>query len=348
MQNLFKNVVIDIASTFKPKSFFLYDIILCTNEFDELFTFLDKSYVHKAPSLSALVRDLYGNNWEPLFKDLYNFKTSAEGRPLSLFLNPNDYVTFLGKFVSSVFPELSVEHKARIIKAVCDDTRYIKSLMYTGERRKAYLELKPTQDKIMQAAAQEPCKLPEQFADEVYFDFILGHHLNEPQRFFNRVFKSLKSIAYQEFRINFMLGAENLRTLFSFDLDTSLEESMSQPFLKFSFDDSFEIKSFYSDPEGEDVKQFIEKYGVQWIEQFNPYKPVLKAKVEDKFPDYPKIFTPEMIDEKYLLEICDKPLEVKQMIQRISREPSFSKIFKFPLLAEWFRFYENGVRIKIA
>jgi hypothetical protein len=347
MQNLFKNVVIDLAPTFHPKSFFLYDIILLTQDFDDLFTFLDKPYVHKSKDLNSLLTDLYGGRWDVFFKDLLNFKPVSEGRPLSLFLSTDDYIVFLGKLVSSIYPELSVGHKARIIRAVCDDTRYIKSLKFSGDRKKVYLGFQPDDEKIMEAAAQEPANLPLGFAEGLYFDFIIGHHLHDPQRFFHRVFQSLKSISYQEFRINYMLGAENLRSLFSFEPDKSFTESMSQPFLKFSFDDAFEVKSFFSDPEGADVKEFIEKYGVSWIEDFHPYKPYLKEKVEDRFPEYVKVFRTEMLDERYLVSVCDNPDELKNLFTRISREPSFSQVFKFPLLAEWFRFRDEGVQVKI-
>jgi hypothetical protein len=340
MQVLFKNVSVELVSTFHAKSFFLYDIILLTDKHDPLFTVNDKPYVNKESNLSAFLSKVYKGDWEPLFLDLFNYKPNADGRLLTLFLSDEDYVTFVGKFICSVFPELSVAHKARLIQAVCDDTRYVKSGVFM-ERAGAYLNFNPSQEQVMEAAKQEACKLPDGFADHLRFDWVVGHHWGDQARFFPKVIKNIRSISFQEFRSIVFNDLPGARGLFAFSTERPLRDVMSDAVLAPSFDSSFESKSYYSDPEGSDVKSFIEKYGVSWIRELSKDMAV-GADYLQKFP------VELMVDENEMVAIASSPEKMEEWFRRLVLNSSFRQSLNFPLLAEWVKLRREGVSVKTA
>jgi hypothetical protein len=344
MQTLFKNISIDLTSTFHPKSFFLYDIILLSDKFDDLFTVSDKPYVHKESSLNSLLLKVYGGSWDYFFLDLYNYEPVQEGRALSIFMTDTDYVMFLGKFVSSVFPALSVESKSRVIKAVCNDTRFIKSAVFDSDRRLAYLAFNPSDETIHEAACQNPCKLPPAIADSLTFNWIVGHHLGDPQRFLDKVLKSVQSINYHRFRLSFMRDLHSNRIVFSFNPDEDFSEVMRSKFLIPSFETGYSTQSFYADAEGNDVKEFFNKYGVEWYKEMAKN---LSSVPSSKLTDYLDTFTYGILDKKHIVDICDKPEELKKWFRSLVEETYFANPLNFPLLSEWFRLHQEGFDVKI-
>lgn len=338
MQILFKNVGIDLVSTFHAKSFFLQDIILLTDRFDSLFTVNDKPYVNKDSSLSSFLNGLYKGDWDALFLDLFNFAPNTDGRNLVLFFTEDDYVLFVGKFVSSLFPELSVDHKARLIQAVCDDTRYVKSAAFAS-KAKAYLSFNPTKDAVFESAKQIPCKLPQGFSDHVRFDWVIGHHWCQPERFFPKILKNVKSLSYQEFRAMVFKDLPDSRGIFAFNPDRTMLDAMGDQLIAPSFDDSFGVTSFYSDPDGEDVKRFLSKYGVGWLKELSKAM-VVGSDYLQKFP------VESMVDENEMVSISESPEKMQVWFSRLVLNAEFRQHINFPLLAEWVRFRREGVPVK--